>query len=112
MKRTIIQLGIVLGSMVSIAPSVHAGSIRSGTYGSCYPCGYGFTVRGNKFFEFNEDDGIGKMQPLSTLNLQSVKQGVFYNPSNKSYWCFVNKAIEKSVKRHPFRCSRNGWQRI
>jgi hypothetical protein len=108
MKITIIQLGIVLGSMVSIVPSVHAGSIPSGTYGNCYQCGSGFTVRNNKFFEFSDDDGIGKMQPLSKLKLKPVKAGVLYDPSNGNYWCLVPKSsMNKSV-----RCSRNGWQRI
>jgi hypothetical protein len=49
MNKNVLTIGMVVGAIAAIVPSVHAGSIPSGMYSDRYPNGYGLTVKNNIF---------------------------------------------------------------
>jgi hypothetical protein len=116
MKRTIIQLGIVLCSMVSIAPSVYAGSIPSGIYGMEYPYHGNIvevknTKNGQIFTTTGADYQTSKLSP-SQAKFKLIKRDVIQHVNSKTYLCFVDGSLSKKLKgKSSYYCSRNGWKR-
>jgi hypothetical protein len=108
MKKMLVQLGIVVSAIASIAPSVNAQSIANGDYSDVYAGSYVIQVRNNKFrVAIDEPGPLDPWKFVSKAGFKPIKSGVFYDPSNQTYYC--NDSMHKK-KRTPARCTRNGWR--
>jgi hypothetical protein len=100
MKKTIIQSGIVLGSILSIAPSVNAQSIANGDYSDVYAGSYVIQVRNNKFRVATDEPGpLDPWKSISKAGFKPIKSGVFYAPTIKHITA-MTQCIRKNVLPH------------
>lgn len=118
----LVQLGIVVSAIASIAPSVNAQSIANGNYFTNYPDSYEIQVRNNKFTVVYDDPTPSEpWTSISKAGFKPVKPGVFYSTRARTYYCLanynnrntpeLNRKIAQSKKmKKSIVCSPNGWR--
>jgi hypothetical protein len=109
MKQNTFKIGIVVMAIGSIASAASAQSIANGDYGDVYGSGHVVQVSNNKFrFLIDQPDAPTPWRSVSKAGFKPIKSGVFYDPSDRTYYCNISMTNPK--KRTPARCTRNGWR--
>jgi catalase len=112
MNKVIIQVGILVGSIVTISSVAFAAPIKNGQYQSKYPDNVGIKIDNKKFSIYYDDTAPDPAKLMPKGDFKYINAGTFYLNKNKKYYCLLGKAQLKAKGSARFNCSRSGWTKI
>jgi hypothetical protein len=106
MKKFVSLSVIAISAICAIAPAVSAQSIVNGIYKDVYQSAHEIQVKNNKFrWLIDQPDPPTSWKSVSKAGFKPIKSGVFYDPSDRTYYCLIKKQMKSAA-----RCTRNGWR--
>jgi catalase len=113
MHKSIIQVGVLVGSIIAISAAAFAAPIKNGQYQTKYPDNVGIKIDNKKFSIYYDDTAPDPAKIMPKGDFKYVNTGTFYLNKNKKYYCLVGKAQLQTKKISTrFTCTRSGWTKI
>ncbi len=111
MKR-LNKIGLSLAALFLIAPAAVAAPVANGAYASKYPDSLRIELKGSRYRVVSVDFEDEGWRSRSETKFKHIKLGVFYNLTDKTYYCSVallSSQQQQNTDRQ-YICSKNGWK--
>jgi hypothetical protein len=113
MKKALLRVGILVGSIAVVTSSASANAIKDGRYQTKYFDNMGIKIEGKKFSVYYDDTAPDPAEVIPKGTFKYIKSGTFYNSKDKKYYCLLGRAQLQAKKiATKFTCSRNGWVEV